>query len=209
MSRSPSSMRRWRGAWVVPLWVLPLLLAGCVTRPAMRSPAMTADQQREHLQGLDAFAFDGRVAINGQDSSPSIKWQQRRDIASVRLTSLLGVGGIKIQFSPDRLQLETGDGVKHRDGDAEQLLARELGLVPPFASLRYWVLGVPAPGSAATELFDAGGRLQQLEQQGWLLTYRRQAEVNTAAGSLQLPALLTATRGDIGLRLVIDRWRIK
>jgi outer membrane lipoprotein LolB len=190
-------------------WALLLLLAGCAT---LRTdlPPLSAEQQREHLQSLDTFEFTGRVrvAMGSQDSTASIAWKQRRQAASVRLTSMLGVGGIRIQYSPERLQLETGDRLKYRDDEAEQLLVRELGFVPPFGALRYWVLGLPAPESRANANGDAGS-LQLREQQGWRISYDQYMEVQTAAGVVRLPRQLVATRDALRLRLVIDRWRIK
>ena len=51
--------------------------------------------------------------------------------------------------------------------------------------------------------------LQQLEQQGWLINFERHVAVSTAAGAVQLPARLAATRDGLRLRLVVDRWRMK
>jgi outer membrane lipoprotein LolB len=186
--------------------MLPLLLAACASLPTR--PPLGPDQQRDFLQELAAFSFTGRVAVEGQGSNPYIDWQQRRNIAKVRLAGPVGMGGIRVEYSPERLRLETGSAVK-RDGEAEQLLRTELGFVPPFDSLRYWVLGLPAPGSPVVMSADTDGQVQQMEQLGWVITYRRHVDVKTAAGSLKLPALLTASRGELGLRLVIDRWRIK
>lgn len=202
MPRHPEFMR-WRRL----SWVLSLVLAGCATTP-VAPPQLAPAQQRSLLQGLAAFAFTGRVAITGQDSAPSLEWQQKRDVASVRLTGRLGVGGIRVEYSPERLRLETSSGVKLGDDEAEQFLATELGFVPPFDSLRYWVLGLPAPGSPADQDFDADGRVQRLEQRDWLISYDRHVEVNTTAGAVQLPARLVATRDKLRLTLVIDRWRI-
>jgi outer membrane lipoprotein LolB len=204
MSRNPSFMRWWHVSWL-----LPLLLAACATLPSVRPP-LSADQQRDFLQSLDAFSFTGRVrvAIDGRDSTASIEWVQRRNDVNARLTSMLGVGGIRIQYSPERLQLETGDQVKYRDGDAEQLLVRELGFVPPFGVLRYWALGLPVPELSADANTDAA-RMQLLARQGWQLTYEQYTQVRTAAGEMRLPHVLIATRDGLRLRLVIDRWRIK
>jgi outer membrane lipoprotein LolB len=201
MSRSPSPMPWWRVSWV-----LPLLLAACASLPTR--PPLLADQQRDFLQELAAFSFTGRAVMEGHDANPYIEWQQRRGVAKVRLTGPARVGGIRVEYSAERLRIETGSAVK-RDDEAEHLLKTELGFVPPFESLRYWVLGLPAPGSPSVPVLDAGGQLQQMEQLGWVITYRRHVDVETAAGSLRLPALLTASREGLGLRLVIDRWLIK
>jgi outer membrane lipoprotein LolB len=81
--------------------------------------------------------------------------------------------------------------------------------MPPFEALRYWVLGVPAPGAVTNETRDAAGLMQQLEQQGWTIVYERREAVASSAGGLQLPSKLRATRGEQRLTLVVDRWRLK
>ncbi len=77
---------------------------------------------------------------------PSVNWEQQRDVTKVRLSSLLGTGGVQLEYSPARLLLTAGRDVKLVDDDAEAELVRQIGFVPPFESLRYWILGVPAPG---------------------------------------------------------------
>jgi outer membrane lipoprotein LolB len=186
-----------------------MFLAGCAAEPATRPP-LDPLQQRDYLQGLEVFSFTGRVRVTSstQDSSATISWEQQRNEASIRLTTQLRVGGIRIRFSPERLQIETSDGVKHRDGAAEQLLARELGFVPPFGSLRHWVLGLPSPGSPEGRDVESGNP-RQMEEQGWQITYEQDMEVPTAAGVVQLPRILVATRDGMRLRLVIDRWQTR
>jgi outer membrane lipoprotein LolB len=173
---------------------------------------LSAAQQRSLLEELADFSFSGKVvvAMADQGATPAVEWRQQRDIARVKFTGPLGVGSMQLEYSPDRLRLVSSNGDKLADAEAEQALERALGFVPPFAALRYWVLGVPAPGATtAVETRDAAGVLQQLEQQDWLIRYERHVAVNAAAGSVQLPAQLVATRDNLRLKLVVSRWRIK
>lgn len=167
-------------------------------------------QQRQLLQELPRFSLNGRVRLNAGEQSvmPSVNWEQQRDVTKVRLSSLLGTGGVQLEYSPARLQLTAGRDVKLVDGDAQAELVRQIGFAPPFESLRYWILGIPAPGPVASTAFDEAGLLQQLEQQGWKITYQRYVTVESAMGAARLPALLIASRDDLQLRLVVDRWRL-
>jgi outer membrane lipoprotein LolB len=207
MPRFPDRLAAWRLAWA-----LPALLAGCAVTPTTPLQPLTAEQQRSFLHGLPGFSFSGRVAVATADqgSTPSVEWRQQREDSRVRLTGPLGAGSLQIDFSPQQLQLQTSRGERLMDADAELVLERELGFVPPFNALRYWIRGVPAPGAAAAiETYDAAGVLLTLSQHDWLISYQRRVTVSTAAGRVQLPALLTATRDGLRLRLVIDRWRIR
>jgi outer membrane lipoprotein LolB len=93
--------------------------------------------------------------------------------------------------------------------DAEAAIVAELGFMPPFEALRYWVLGLPAPGDAPTARSDGvDGRLAQLDQQQWQIRYERWMPVATDEGEAQLPQRLTATREDVRLRVFVDKWRL-
>jgi outer membrane lipoprotein LolB len=187
-----------------------LILSACAIRPTVTTQSLSADQQHSVLRDLSVFSFTGRVAVTGQDSIPSMKWEQQRDATRVKLSAPIGLGSMQFDYSPGRLRLVTSRGEKLEGSEAEAELVKAMGFLPPFESLRYWILGMPAPGTAApVEAFDAAGLMQQLQQQGWTISYKRRMAVNTASGALQMPARLDATRGELALRLVIERWGIK
>lgn len=196
--------------WLV--GALLLALAACVTTPPAVRRTLDAAEQHSLLQELQTFSLTGRVAVAaaGQGSTPSVEWQQQRELSRVKLSGPLGVGSLQLDYSADSLRLVTGNGDVLVDAEAQRALTRELGFVPPFEALRYWILGEPAPTDAAKiETRDAGGLLQRLEQQQWLIVYERYMPVNTSTGTAQMPARLTATREGLRLRLVVDRWRLQ
>jgi outer membrane lipoprotein LolB len=192
--------------------VLVLALAGCVTTPRLPEVPLDPAQQRAVLRDLAQFSLAGRVGVVTPDAmgfNASMDWRQQRDDTKLKLSGPLGAGSLHVAYSPAQLRV-TSRGDTLVNVDAEQMLVRELGFMPPFDALRYWIRGLAAPGTeAAVETLDAAGVLQQLEQQGWLILFERRVAVNTAAGTVQLPARLTATRDGLRLRLVVDRWRIK
>lgn len=203
-----ASSRRLRG----PLVGLLLALAACATTPPAVKHTLDAAEQHALLQGIADFSLTGRVAVAaaGQGSTPAVEWRQQRDVAKVKFSGPLGVGSVQLEYSPGSLRLVTGNGDILADEQAQQVLTRELGFVPPFEALRYWILGEPAPSdAAAVETRNAAGLLQKLEQQQWLILYERYMPVSTRAGTAQMPARLTATREGLRLRLVVDRWQLQ
>jgi len=69
--------------------------------------------------------------------------------------------------------------------------------------LRFWMLGVPAPGEPA-EVADAAAPRRVIEQGGWRIGYDTFRPVSGSA----LPERFTATRGRVRLKVVIDDWAV-
>ncbi len=113
-------------------------------------------------------------------------------------------------YSPQSLRVITSRGEKLENAEAEQALSAQLGFLPPFGALRYWVLGIAAPGEPpAEQTSEATGRVAELNQQGWRIHYDRWMEVATSSGVVSLPQRLTATRANLRLRLFVDRWKLQ
>jgi outer membrane lipoprotein LolB len=172
---------------------------------------LDAQAQRSLLQAMPGFELDGRVAVaTGTDGfNATVEWRQQQEVSTVKLAGPMGAGSLQLQWQPTGLRV-TSRGTVLEGADANAVLERELGFVPPFAALRYWLLGVPAPGGEApTETRDADGLLHTLGQQAWQIKVERRVAVRSAGGTLQLPTRLTATREGLRLRLVVDGWRLR
>ena len=131
------------------------LLAGCRTAPpaAIVGPGADAPwpQQRAALEKLERYSLNGRVAVaaNGQGFSASLRYQQLPRSSNLALDGPLGIGGLRVVLEGEDLQIATSRGEK-LDGDAARAeLERRLGFALPLAELRWWLLGIPAPGEAA------------------------------------------------------------
>ncbi|HTP40348.1 MAG TPA: lipoprotein insertase outer membrane protein LolB [Steroidobacteraceae bacterium] len=204
----PLRCERWRAAGGACLTAL--LLAGCATRPVQREPMPAAAQQRL-LQSIEGFHLQGRAAVTAgqQGFTATLAWTQHAGDSSLRLSGLLG-GGLAVQYSATALHVISSHGGELRDADAEQMLVSELGFVPPFAALRYWVLGLAAPGDPPQEVAaDAAGGIAAMTQQGWRLVYDRWVVVDTSSGPVRLPQRVSASRDQLHLKLVVDRWQLQ
>lgn len=90
------------------------------------------------------------------------------------------------------------------------LLTRLTGLRLPVAGLRFWILGIPAPGLVTTQRISPWGLLTTLKQNGWFIRYRRYD--HTPWG--RLPRLLVLTRKarptaapTLTVTIRVDRWQ--
>ena len=177
-------------------------LAGCAsTRPGAGGPIP------QDLSELNRWQAHGRLGVSGPDSggSGSFDWQQRGDRADIRIRGPVGVGSVRLQMEggadrPD-LRLETGNGQTLESDDAWRELEARLGAPVPAGSLRYWMLGVAAPGEHRW-LEPAADGTKTLEQGGWRIDYQRYSE---EAGA-RVPVKFRAVSGDARVRIVVDRW---
>ena len=185
-----------------------LLLAGCVGTPVLppaADPQLAWQQHREQLAGLDRWSIDGRIAIQTGNEGwhASLEWQQRGDGYTIALSGPFGQGAVRLEGDGDRVTLRTGEDEALVDDDPELLLYRQLGWRVPVNALRYWVLGIPAPGPEVHEL-NAQGFLARLQQAGWNIEFRDYAR----QGDRALPGKVFVSNHQARVRLVIDQWTL-
>ena len=185
------------------------LLAGCKTAPpaAVVGPGADAPwpEQRAALQNLDHYGLNGRVAVaaNGQGFSASLRYQQLPRGSNLALDGPLGIGGLRVVLDGHDLEIATSRGEKLDGEAARSELERRLGFALPLAELRWWLLGIPAPGDASVNQDNGGGEIRGFTQSGW------QVSINTRAAGLgfSLPQRLTVEREGARLKLLVERWQ--
>ncbi len=188
--------------------VLALLsLAGCATVEPLLPPTLTQDEQRQQLLSLSDWSFNGRVAVasGGEGFSAAMDWQQQGTAAVIGLRGPLGSSALKVMITGETLSLDDGRGGVLEGEEAEQLLVSRLGTALPVSQLRFWVLGLAAPGELAQQTIAANGRLTTLEQDGWQMRY----DLYRASGPFVLPARMELASGDVRVRLVIRDWTLR
>ena len=153
---------------------LAVLLAGCRTAPVPAPvPGPGADapwpEQRAALEKLDTWSLTGRVAVaaNGEGFSGTLRYQQQPSRSDLALDGPLGMGGMRVALEGDDLQISTSRGEKLDGGAARAELEQRLGFALPIAELRWWLLGIPAPGEASVDADAASGEIRGFLQDGW------------------------------------------
>ncbi|HKU14463.1 MAG TPA: lipoprotein insertase outer membrane protein LolB [Steroidobacteraceae bacterium] len=181
-----------------------MLASGCATTPRPTGAPPSIDLQR-----LDRWQASGRLGVSGPENggSGSFDWQQRGDRTEVQIRGPVGIGSVHLQLRGDpanpQLQLETGNGRKLESDAAWNELEARLGAAVPAGNLRYWMLGLAAPGEHVWHEPAADG-VVTLEQGGWRIDYQR---YSTEPGA-RVPVKLSASNGAARVRIVVDRWRL-
>ncbi|MDH3440540.1 MAG: lipoprotein insertase outer membrane protein LolB, partial [Gammaproteobacteria bacterium] len=119
-----------------------------------------------------------------------------------RLSGPVGVGTVFVNGDGREVTLTDRDGVVTELENAEVDLRRRYGWTIPVTSLRYWALGIPDPAWESALEFNGEGQMSALRQGQWEVTIGEYAD----GGGQAMPRRLTATSGDIRVRLVFDQW---
>jgi len=184
-----------------------LLVGGCATGPRPQ-PIEGESARRDALQALASWTLRGRVAVAaGSDGfSGGLQWQQRGPNAEVSLYGPLGGEALRIKVDGADYVVETPDGASYVGESAERLLAERVGAgrALPVQDMRYWLIGVPAPGKPHEETLGTDQRLSSLTQSGWLIRY---GSFETA-GAHALPQRLEMTTQGLRLRVAVTDWQL-
>ena len=199
-----------RGAIVAAVAVMAALLssAGCRSLPpaAVVGPGADAPwpEQRAALEKLDRYGLTGRVAVaaQGQGFSASLRYHQQPQGSNLALDGPLGIGGLRVDIAGDDIAIATSRGEKLDGQAARDELERRLGFQLPLAELRWWLLGIPAPGEHTLNQ-GGSGEIRDFTQNGWRVSINARA----AGLGFALPQRLTAEREGARLKLLVENWQ--
>lgn len=183
-------------------------LAGCRTAPPPVVAGPGADApwpaQRAALEQLGRYALDGKVAVaaNGQGFSANLRYRQQPQRAELALDGPLGIGGMRIALEQGALAVTNSRGEALDGSAARDEIERRLGFALPLDELRWWLLGLPAPGPSEVDALE-GGEIRGFSQNGWRVAIPSRAP----ALGFALPQRLTAEREGARLKLFIQRWQ--
>lgn len=182
------------------------VVAGCATVSQAPAPGSAIPPD---LNDLDRWQARGRLGVSGPENggSGSFEWRQRGDRADVEIRGPIGIGGVHLEMrgvgETPALTLQTSDGRKLESEAAWSELQTQLGASVPAGNLRFWMLGLAAPGEHRWHEANEMG-VVTLEQGGWRIDYQRYSDEPGA----RVPMQMTATSGDARVRIVVDRWQL-
>jgi outer membrane lipoprotein LolB len=180
-----------------------LVLCACVTVPPASLVKKPWVERMQQLQDVQRWDLQGRAAgaVGTQGWQATLDWRQSAQIAEVRLAGPLGVGATGFKLTPQGLEYaSTAPG----PANPADYLQERLGFAPPFANLRFWLLGVPNPAQGFEFTANAADRAAMLSQDGWTIEYADY----TSVGNDVLPKRFTLHRDAVRVRIAVDRWSL-
>jgi outer membrane lipoprotein LolB len=195
-------------------------LSACRTLPPAPVIGPGADapwpEQRAALETFDRYNLNGRVAVaaNGQGFTASLRYEQKPEKSNLALDGPLGIGGLRVELDGEDLSIDTSRGDKLDGVAARAELERRLGFPLPLAEMRWWLLGIPAPGGDHTVRMDiASHEITRFVQRGWSVTIEKRMPALGFALPQRLLAERAGTEG-VGtegegarMKLVVERWQ--
>lgn len=188
--------------------LLALLLSACSTTPITPVADNTREQlwqlRQQQLQQLTHWQLSGRLAVQQAHEAwhMSLEWKQLGEGYTLNIIAPLGQGSMRLEGDPEQVTMSTDEGESFVSDDPELLLYQQLGWKVPISALRYWVLGLAAPGAQQHSL-DEQGRLTRLQQAGWeiaFIDYRPQH-------GTELPRKVFVENHRAKVKLVVSRWQ--
>lgn len=177
-------------AAAIPL--LALLVGACAgqpSRPPAPDPSAAFAERRAALSQIDTWRVSGRVGVQSgrRGGQATVIWERAGDTHEVRLWGPLGSGRMIVEQEGGSAVLRDGSETVVRGRRIEDVLYRAVGWWIPFAEMQHWILGLPAPGAAASWRIDPWGRLSGLEQAGWTVSFPDYVEHTVGGAVRELP----------------------
>lgn len=179
--------------------VLLVLQSACVSQPERIVGTSTAHSVNE----LTRWQASGRIGISTPERSGSggFIWQQDQRNSQIQLRGPVGTGSLSVLIEEGSLlRLLASDGTAYDAEIAVQQLQDQLGADLPVAQLRFWLMGIAAPGDHQWHDADKN----ELEQAGWQISYQQW----TQRHDLRLPIKLVLMRDEVRIVLVVQTWSL-
>jgi len=169
------------------------------------APRLTEVQRQ--LYSVNAWKLEGRIAVKAGNEgwNANLFWEHEGGQDRLRIYGPFSQGAVSIIVQSDLVYINEGNGVVTSSSDPDDLLKKKLGFAVPLRSLRYWVLGLPAPDIDYQAKVDAEGGFTGFEQHAWVLGFENFEKV----ANFIMPQKITIQGNAVRLKLVVDEFVIK
>lgn len=204
MNRTQQALRIAR--WLFPMTVS--LLSACTTLstpPAAPGEKIPLKTRQTSLNQIQNWQINGKLAVRTQRDagSATVDWVQRQNSYTISLIGPMGTNSFKLTGRPGRVVLNTSDGKQLTASSPEDLLAQAWGYHLPVSNMKYWIRGLPVPGSMSNPHYDTYNRLTSLQQQGWNVQFLSYMTSN----GMDVPSRISLSSPAMQVKIVVYQWK--
>ena len=201
----------------LPLAAFVIFVTGCATQPSAPTAQapVNIEAHQQHLAtltNLKNYALKGRLGVvtAKQGFSGSIEWQHQANkdyqtsLDNIDVYSPVGGKLANISKNATGVTMTDQKGNSVKANDAESLTENTLGFRLPLSGLSDWVIGRPTASKIEASNWDAQGRLINLKQDGWDISYENYADSN----GYMLPGKIALKSEKVNLKLITEKWTV-
>lgn len=192
---------------IVSAIIVAVLMHGCATTVDFRGGG-DAKKLRTQLYQLEDFKLTGKLGFRNSDEAFSVAvndWTQAADHFQIDLSStFFGLGAVRLSGTAAWIKVEEAGEEPIESYHPNETLEQLLGAALPIQRIRYWIRGVPAPQSSASEEKNELGLVKSMTQDGWTIDLDRYQDIN----GLPLPGRIKILRADTRITLAVASWSI-
>ncbi len=185
-------------------------LSACMSLPFVKPVEVPENrvinwyERRLSLEQRPDWKTQGRIALQVSNDawSASISWRQVGGLYEIAIYGPLGRPRFLVEGGNHQIALTTGQGKKFAATDARRLIEQHMGWSVPVSGLRYWLLALLEPHRPGQQLFDDEGRLVELRQSGWKISYRDYRSVN----GIDMPQKIRMEHDKLTVKLIFKDW---
>ncbi|HED35298.1 MAG TPA: outer membrane lipoprotein LolB [Gammaproteobacteria bacterium] len=187
-------------------------LSACTSNVVRYEPVLNVNWklQQQQLSELQSWSIKGRISVQTEYEGGQLDyiWQQyNQNDYDIRLQAPMGAGTTLISAREQGVSLKTSSGDELFDADVDKLIAKLNGWPLPVNGLRYWVKGMPAPGSDYNvSKWNEQGLAEVMLQDGWRIEFKKYNDIK----GFVLPGKLFINRQkgeEVDVRLIIRQWQ--
>lgn len=191
-----------------------IALSACAARapretlPAIEGvPSAHQESRVAAIEAMPTWSMSGRVAVsNGKDGgSGRIEWKQAGERYDVALSAPVTRQSWRVTGGEGEAVLEGLQGGPRTGPDAGELVFEATRWRIPVEALADWLMGTPHRDGRLH--FGADGRVDRIDESGWVVTYSDWQRPE--GGAVELPGRIEATQGEARVRLVVDQWGLE
>ncbi len=160
------------------------------------------EARKVNIEKVQYWRAKGRIAVSSpkDNGNASLNWWQVRSAFDIRLSAPLGAGSVRLKNDSTGALLVKPNAETLRGASADSLLMQTFGWRIPLENLAQWMTGLP--GESDSFELDDWGRIRELKQNGWTVTYAAYTDV----GELALPQKIFMKNGDYSVRVALSTW---